>query len=352
MCNTTILPIPGYAKALMGLSASTNSSRSRPTSASIPHKHVVILIGLPASGKSTVAEHLTRFLAIDNRTNTIRCRIFNAGDYRRMASKTTMAIPSSSKDDLFSPRNSKKKDRFARLAFTDALRALDEDICDLSVFDATNSTVERREYLFREIETFNAAAHSRCIIRPLVLHVTCTDKHMVRFNIHRKAYNSDYADKVYDLSVKDFVHRLQQYQTQYVPYTVSEYYRYANGKQVARAQQTYGSFYFHVGNAGLSPQCNILNFTPRVSDETTTLVKTIAFFTMHYREMYGKPYISTVNAFFSVQRTLKNNGLNLGKTKEKLHHLVLLRKVIDASFVRSMDDLVNSGSITYSRKNC
>ena len=307
------------------------------------NKYVVILMGLPASGKSTVAGHLINFLGINCSTETLRCKTFNAGDYRRKASALELA--SNPSDDVFNPKNSEKKDKFARLAFSDALQSLNNDSCDLALFDATNSTTKRREYLFNEINSFNTNPSARYTITPLVFDVTCTNKSMIRYNIHRKAYNNDYADKVYDAAIKDFTKRLQQYQSQYVPYTVSEFRSYDNYEQLEKLQLSNGSFYFHVGNAGRDQPSNQLEFTPHVSGETAKVVHSIDYFTSHYYMMYGRIYLTKVHEFFSIPRVISANKFNWPKTKEHMHRLMLLHRIVDRSFVKSLDDFVNVSTI-------
>jgi len=70
------------AEDLHKLRAATPTSRSSPMESFSQHqKIVVVMVGLPARGKSYISKMLVRYL----RWNGLQCRIFNAGEKRREA---------------------------------------------------------------------------------------------------------------------------------------------------------------------------------------------------------------------------------------------------------------------------
>ncbi|GBP81067.1 hypothetical protein EVAR_37193_1 [Eumeta japonica] len=101
--------------------------------------HVIAMVGLPARGKTYISKKLSRYLNWIG----INTRVFNLGEYRRHA---THAYTS---HEFF------RADNAEAMAIRQqcALSAL-KDVCDwlvgggeVAVFDATNSTMERRELI-------------------------------------------------------------------------------------------------------------------------------------------------------------------------------------------------------------
>ena len=59
---------------------------------------VIVMVGLPARGKTYIAKKLTRYLNWVG----IKTRVFNAGDYRRCVNEINLKKP---KHDFFDPNN-------------------------------------------------------------------------------------------------------------------------------------------------------------------------------------------------------------------------------------------------------
>ena len=59
---------------------------------------VIVMVGLPARGKTYIAKKLTRYLNWIG----VNTRVFNAGDYRRCVNEVQAKKP---KDDFFDPNN-------------------------------------------------------------------------------------------------------------------------------------------------------------------------------------------------------------------------------------------------------
>ena len=141
----------------------------------------------------------------------------------------------------------------------------------MAIFDATNSTLERRDFIIKEIRNFNKADYDAHVdtekrsesdegrnpihITPIFLQVSCNDPNFIKFNIHNKTFNQDYYDKPYDFAVKDFAKRLQQYHAQFVPFSKPEFDHYCqkNAKANNGAHNPhFGLFCFQIMNAGQS----------------------------------------------------------------------------------------------------
>jgi len=115
---------------------------------------VIVLVGLPGRGKSFIARKLELFL----NWHGARCKVFNVGRYRRLVAGTASA-------DFFSSANEEAtsaRERVAQAALEDMFTWLEEPMermgevedwqgvqDSVAVFDATNSTRKRREWIGR-----------------------------------------------------------------------------------------------------------------------------------------------------------------------------------------------------------
>jgi hypothetical protein len=109
-------------------------------------KLVIIMVGLPATGKTHIAKRICRFLSF---FHDIPSQIFNVGDYRRQLCGAKMSA------DFYSPDN--PEGVAARAVACDAaLSDLVDYICQdgvrVAALDATNSSFERRQHI---IQTLN-----------------------------------------------------------------------------------------------------------------------------------------------------------------------------------------------------
>lgn len=102
--------------------------------------HVIAMVGLPARGKTYISKKLSRYLNWVG----IFTRVYNLGEYRR---SVTTAYKS---HEFFRPDNQEAM----AIRQECAIRAL-EDACEwlsekgeVAVFDATNSTADRRKMLY------------------------------------------------------------------------------------------------------------------------------------------------------------------------------------------------------------
>ena len=104
--------------------------------------NVIALVGLPARGKTYISYKLCRYLNWIG----IKTRAFNVGEYRRQACD----FEKEGKADFFDHDNERAvriRDECAKHAMEDMGRYLDSKEGEVAVFDATNTTRQRRKML-------------------------------------------------------------------------------------------------------------------------------------------------------------------------------------------------------------
>ena len=161
------------------------------------------MVGLPARGKTYISRKLARYLNWIG----IKTKVFNVGEYRRDT------VKSYNGKDFFDPDNKEG----AAIRRECAQRALD-DMCswltnegEVAVFDATNTTRERREMI-----------HDYCTknfcFRLFFVESLCNDSKVIESNIKEvKVSSPDYKGFDSEKAVEDFQERIQLYEKQYEP---------------------------------------------------------------------------------------------------------------------------------------
>lgn len=169
----------------------------------LSQKTVVIMVGLPARGKSFFSSKLGQYLGWLGH----RARVFNAGVYRR-----NMLGVESARSDFFDPRMRKfreERERIARACFSDLAMWLAAE-GDVAIYDATNVTALRREYLIAE-----CARHGFDL---LFVEVRCDDTALLARIVEEKvAYSPDYAGVDAGAAKEDFLRRVAHYESIYEP---------------------------------------------------------------------------------------------------------------------------------------
>ena len=161
---------------------------------------VIVMVGLPARGKTYIAKKLARYLNWVG----VRTRVFSA-------SYTTSATVSS--HDFFDPSHLEGKAirlRCQDTALEDALAWLGTKAGDVAVFDATNSTVERRGVVRARV----LARGARC----LFLESVC-DSDLIVDSLVREVgeHNPDYSQVSEGEAMEDFRERIRHYEEIYEP---------------------------------------------------------------------------------------------------------------------------------------
>lgn len=161
-------------------------------------KLVIVLVGLPARGKSTIALRLYEGLAAEN----VNVRIFNNGALRRNLLGAESSIP-----EFYSPDNQEGRSKREQLAQMNASAAKSflRETGQVAVIDATNAGRPRREFL----RTFFAEYP--------ILYVECVndDPELLEAGVRRKARMSEFANMPFEEAVAGFMERISYYERMY-----------------------------------------------------------------------------------------------------------------------------------------
>ncbi|XP_059593494.1 6-phosphofructo-2-kinase/fructose-2,6-bisphosphatase isoform X2 [Vitis vinifera] len=168
----------------------------------------IVLVGLPARGKTFTAAKLTRYL----RWLGHETKHFNVGKYRRLKHGTNQTA------DFFrgdNPEGMEARNEVAALAMDDMISWMQEG-GQVGIFDATNSTRKRRNMLMK-------MAEGNCKI--IFLETICNDERIIERNIRLKIQQSpDYAEEPdFEAGLQDFKIRLANYEKVYEPVEEGSY---------------------------------------------------------------------------------------------------------------------------------
>jgi 6-phosphofructo-2-kinase/fructose-2,6-biphosphatase 2 len=160
----------------------------------------VVMVGLPARGKSLIAQKLVRYL----RWLSINARTFNVGTYRRENTPSPTA-------DFFDTSN-KEGERLRRAAaeaaVADMIKWFARDKGTVGILDATNSTKSRRQWI-----------NKRCVsqnIEVLFVESFCDDEDLIMSNIREvKTTSPDYRGQDPEAAASDFKNRIENYKRVY-----------------------------------------------------------------------------------------------------------------------------------------
>ncbi|XP_006163539.1 6-phosphofructo-2-kinase/fructose-2,6-bisphosphatase 1 isoform X4 [Tupaia chinensis] len=163
---------------------------------------MVIMVGLPARGKTYISTKLTRYL---NWIGT-PTKVFNLGQYRREA-------VSYKNYEFFLPDNTEAlliRKQCALAALKDVHNYLSNEEGHVAVFDATNTTRERRSLILQF-----AKEHG---YKVFFIESICNDPGVIAENIRQvKLGSPDYIDCDREKVLEDFLKRIQCYEVNYQP---------------------------------------------------------------------------------------------------------------------------------------
>lgn len=206
----TTLDIPGLTK-------SKNSPNGLIARNDHGSKLVIIMVGIPATGKSFITKKLSRYLNY----SMYHCKVFNVGNTRRRYTREHgMGEQDSNFFDPSDERSIKLRDQWALDTLDELLDYLLTGNGSVAIFDATNTTKERRKTVYNRIRQRNDQ------LKVLFLESICTDRQMIDKNIQLKLFGPDYKGKDPDESLTDFKQRLENYDTVYEPMDDVEGYPY------------------------------------------------------------------------------------------------------------------------------
>jgi len=236
-----------------------------------PEKLIIMLSGLPASGKSTTSKQLKKYI---NDHTKFTAEIYNAGNVRRMNKNFDNS-------DFFDPNNVQGKlDRelYADITINNLIHDLNSNVIQVGFLDATNTTVARRQRMM------SIMAKNTTNTWIAIMDVECNDKKLLHFNINGKAHNKDYQNKNYIESIKDFNLRTKHYYKVFEPITCTELQGYPI------------SIYMKVINGGETFKFSSID--PEF-EESLALFTVLSDFCSKYFEMEGKRYFEAVDAFYN-----------------------------------------------------
>ncbi|KAL6449643.1 PFK26 6-phosphofructo-2-kinase 1 [Candida maltosa Xu316] len=213
-----------YTLNIPGQTSSKISPDGKIASVDVGSKLVIVMVGLPARGKSYITNKLTRYL------NWLQhdCRVFNVGNTRRkdklnvgpeaqpLPDSTTPTETRSPKEHdaaFFNPDNKDTTALREKWAMDTLDQLLDYVITgtgSVGIFDATNSTKMRRRRILKKIQE-----RSNGELPVLFLESVCSDPNIIESNIRLKLSGPDYKDMDPELALKDFVGRLHNYEKAY-----------------------------------------------------------------------------------------------------------------------------------------
>jgi len=197
---TTYNPMPHK------LSEGENATPLEVIGSTATDKLVIIMVGLPATGKTHIAKRICRFLSF---FHDIPAQIFNVGDYRRQLCGAK--LPS----DFYDPQNS--EGMAARLmacdaAINDCMNYLKQDGVRVAALDATNSTYERRCHIVATLKRMKIGC------KRMFVESVCDDHELLEENIRKvKLSTPDYRDMDPEAAIADFHQRRKNYMTVYEP---------------------------------------------------------------------------------------------------------------------------------------
>lgn len=169
-------------------------------------KLVIIMVGLPATGKTHIAKRICRFLSF---FHDIPSQIFNVGDYRRQLCGAQM--PSS----FYDPTNdegSAARRMACDAALADLVEYMKQDGVRVAAFDATNSTRERRRHIMNVLKASGLGS------KRMFVESVCDQEELLEENIRKvKLSTPDYRDMDPEEAVNDFKQRRENYMRVYEP---------------------------------------------------------------------------------------------------------------------------------------
>ncbi|VVT50537.1 uncharacterized protein SAPINGB_P002796 [Magnusiomyces paraingens] len=160
-------------------------------------KLAVVLVGLPARGKTHHSVALTRYL----RWLGVKSHAFHLGDYRRKLGGPNHIVP----DDYFQPKSSEATQQFRKKVFDACMKDIFSFFGDggqVAIYDAVNSSVSARAELVK--------LFSEKKIGLLFVECIATDDHLVARNVRDvKLSSPDFQGVDYKDAVRNYLRRIE-----------------------------------------------------------------------------------------------------------------------------------------------
>jgi broad specificity phosphatase PhoE/predicted kinase len=163
-------------------------------------KLYIVMVGLPARGKSTIATKLKENLIKD----AIKTRIFNNGDLRRRLARDDTTAP-----EFYDPKNKEGMAFREKIAILNLQRAKNylANKGQVAILDATNVSLKRREKIMNFL-----GEHT-------ILFIECIndDREILEASIQRKITLPEFNKMQKDEAIQSFKQRIHYYNTIYSP---------------------------------------------------------------------------------------------------------------------------------------
>lgn len=162
-------------------------------------KLYIVMVGLPARGKTTIASKLKENLI----HNSVKAKVFNNGDLRRKIIHENTSYP-----DFFNPENKAGvalREKIARINMQRAKRFLNHG-GDAAILDATNTSVSRRKKIISFLDDYP------------ILFIECIneDKEILDASIKRKIDLKEFGHLNQEEAIASFYQRIAYYRSQYL----------------------------------------------------------------------------------------------------------------------------------------
>ncbi|KAG0165825.1 Fructose-2,6-bisphosphatase [Apophysomyces sp. BC1034] len=168
-----------------------------------------VMVGLPARGKTYISQKVCRYLTWLG----INTKVFNVGNYRRQLHGANLS------HTFFDPHNpvgKQQRREAAEAALKDLIRWFNEEEGIVAIYDATNSTRDRRKYIYDELTKEN--------VQVFFIESICQDEAVIMANIKDvKLSSPDYTNVDPDEAATDFRARIDHYKDQYETVTEQDY---------------------------------------------------------------------------------------------------------------------------------
>ncbi|KAM6925490.1 6-phosphofructo-2-kinase/fructose-2,6-bisphosphatase [Xenentodon cancila] len=164
---------------------------------------MIVMVGLPARGKTYISKKLTRYLNWIG----VSTKVFNVGQYRRDATRSYNSY------EFFRPDNTEAmniRKACVITALKDVSDFFTRDQGQVVVFDATNTTPERRKVILNFTKENGYKA--------FFVESICDDPSVIDENIKQvKLTSPDYEGCDKEEALADFLKRIECYKLTYVP---------------------------------------------------------------------------------------------------------------------------------------
>ncbi|KAF7189782.1 Fructose-2,6-bisphosphatase [Pseudocercospora fuligena] len=160
----------------------------------------VVMVGLPARGKSLIAQKVVRYLG----WLSITAKCFNVGNYRRSATPQ----PNASFFDTSNKEGERLRKAAAEAAVADMCQWFKHPDNLIAILDATNSTKARRRWIKERCDAEG--------IETLFVESKCDSEDIIMSNILEvKTTSPDYSGQDPEEAAKDFRERIKMYERVY-----------------------------------------------------------------------------------------------------------------------------------------